>query len=350
MALAVASGFVMDAASNDCIATTGMVCQVDHVSPAGWFDCLDSSPTSNSVVRYRLSFSNAVWGLTANSLMVTASNLSPTARALPPVGLPGGSVYTVTVVNVLSPTTGVGLVWATQTGKVFNAAGMANATLITSPAYTIVSGNAVILHALTMLLGNGSAHGSTVPALNTITTTNEGSIITVRAIPDLYYQLDYWTNSAGASSSSTNWSIPMDGDRTVTVYFAASVTTSNVPTWWLAQYGWTSNFTAAATNDLDGDGVPTYQEYGAGTDPTNKNSVFAVLRIDRTAGLNTVVWYGTTNSGVSTPFEMYRTTDLMGGFTRVTNGIQRSVNGTNQWVDSNPPVGGAVFYLPKINW
>lgn len=48
------------------------------------------------------------------------------------------------------------------------------------------------------------------------------------------------------------------------------------PTWWLAQWGVTSNFDAAATADWDLDGVSNGSEYIAGTHPTNASSVFLV--------------------------------------------------------------------------
>ena len=46
------------------------------------------------------------------------------------------------------------------------------------------------------------------------------------------------------------------------------------PTWWLAQWGATDDFDAAATNDWDHDGMANWAEYIAGTQPTNAASVF----------------------------------------------------------------------------
>ena len=50
----------------------------------------------------------------------------------------------------------------------------------------------------------------------------------------------------------------------------------DTPTWWLAQWGVTGNFDAAADGDPDGDGLPTWAEYIAGTQPTNAASLFQV--------------------------------------------------------------------------
>lgn len=52
--------------------------------------------------------------------------------------------------------------------------------------------------------------------------------------------------------------------------------TNQVPEWWLWDYGFTNNFDAAATNDQDRDGAATWEEYVAGTDPTNDASVLGL--------------------------------------------------------------------------
>jgi len=55
----------------------------------------------------------------------------------------------------------------------------------------------------------------------------------------------------------------------------------DTPTWWLAQWGTTNNFDAAATNDWDRDGLANWAEYIVGTQPTNATSVLQ-LYISRT--------------------------------------------------------------------
>lgn len=61
---------------------------------------------------------------------------------------------------------------------------------------------------------------------------------------------------------------------TIPIVVANQSTTTGVPHWWLAQHGWTNNFEDAALDDPDGDGYATWQEYLAGTDPTNAASRF----------------------------------------------------------------------------
>jgi hypothetical protein len=115
---------------------------------------------------------------------------------------------------------------------------------------------------------------------------------------------------------------------------------------WLDSWGLTD-----PDGDEDGDGMSNREEYYAGTIPTGpegSNSVFEVVAQRADPGANTVWWYSTTNSGVMTGFVIYRTTDLVAGNwePRGTNDVRQ--NGTNYWVDINPPPTGPAYYQPRI--
>ena len=58
-------------------------------------------------------------------------------------------------------------------------------------------------------------------------------------------------------------------NHTIAASFTALLAPQGTPQWWLAQYGWTNNFAAAELADPDGDGVPTWMEYLAATNPAN---------------------------------------------------------------------------------
>jgi hypothetical protein len=51
---------------------------------------------------------------------------------------------------------------------------------------------------------------------------------------------------------------------------------------WLMQHGFTANFADAELSDPDGDGVPTWMEYRANTDPRDPSSRFMVRSVART--------------------------------------------------------------------
>jgi hypothetical protein len=121
---------------------------------------------------------------------------------------------------------------------------------------------------------------------------------------------------------------------------------------WLQQF-FTSNYVYEDTNDYDTDGALTWMEYVAGTIPTDSNSVFTVLGVLYAGDSNAITWYATTNSGVTVPFDMYRSTNLLDPSPwelLVSNAIERSASGTNTWWDTNPPPNAPAFYRPSITW
>jgi hypothetical protein len=137
-------------------------------------------------------------------------------------------------------------------------------------------------------------------------------------------------------------------DVVVTVTDGTSTNTSHgTPYSWLASFGITNNFEAADLADQDGDSVPTWQEYLAGTDPTDRTSVFRIISAIMQEPNLELIWYGTTNSGVMTDFVILRATNLISAPWIPISTNSRSANGTNIWMDPNP-VGNALFYRIKI--
>jgi len=117
---------------------------------------------------------------------------------------------------------------------------------------------------------------------------------TVTALPDIYYHLGSWTGDLSDSFQNGNLlTLAMTHSRQVTAIFQPNLTpTHQVPEYWLAQHGWTSDFDAAAEADGDHDGVPTWQEYLADTDPTSEESVFKVVAISNQTNQVLIKWTG----------------------------------------------------------
>lgn len=117
-----------------------------------------------------------------------------------------------------------------------------------------------------------------------------GTNIQVTATPDTFYHFTGW--SGDVTTNSTTLTLMMSRPRTVTGNFAPNITANTeTPEWWLAQYGLT-NFNADVLTDLDLDGVKTWEEYIAGTDPTNRNSMLLVDCNVLPNGRRTLSWFG----------------------------------------------------------
>jgi hypothetical protein len=103
--------------------------------------------------------------------------------------------------------------------------------------------------------------------------TNQGADVAFVILPAAYYHVaDVITNgtSVGAVTNFTWQNVSAPG--TIKVSFAATTATLGTPHWWLAQYGWMQNFDTVEAADQDGDRLFTWQEYTAGTCPTNANT------------------------------------------------------------------------------
>ncbi|MCK9623136.1 MAG: hypothetical protein M0R47_21700, partial [Methylobacter sp.] len=120
----------------------------------------------------------------------------------------------------------------------------------------------------------------------------DGTNIQITATADAYYHFISWSGDTGGDTNSSPLILVMSGARSVTANFAPNITTNTAtPEWWLAQYGLT-NFNTDALTDIDLDSMATWQEYIAGTDPTNRSSVLAVACTVFPNGHRTLSWFG----------------------------------------------------------
>lgn len=120
---------------------------------------------------------------------------------------------------------------------------------------------------------------------------------------------------------------------------------------WLDGHGLVTNcdYEGADLSDPDNDHALNWEEYVAGTDPTNAGSVFVVLGVEVGAESNCVTWYGW-SGGWHSSLVMDRITNMTdsNGWVRITNNVGPMVPvGTHTWWDIDPP-DGDVFYRPVI--
>lgn len=133
--------------------------------------------------------------------------------------------------------------------------------------------------------------------------TSNGHILIARGVKDgnVYLMDPYYGPTIGTYSWVTNgltsgsthiwqWTLKLS---------TASSTTNGVPRWWLGKYNLSTSgdWNALALADPDGDGVPTWAEYLADTDPTNESSRFVlnIHELAQSASQCVLSWQGSTN-------------------------------------------------------
>jgi hypothetical protein len=227
-----------------------------------------------------------------------------------------------------------------------------NETMVSTGPFNITNDSTITWHWSTNYYLTVNATGS-----GTVDTASQwlpaATSITITASADPAHLLLGWSGDTnGCTINGDEIQVPMDRARQVTAQFSSTpqFTDRGTPYAWLALY-FSDNYEYWDTNDYDLDFLVTWMEYVAGTDPTNPLSVFRLLEIEDYEGSNMVSWYATTNTGVTDPFSMYRSEDLMDDWVMiVTDGIPRSATGTNVWWDTNPPASAPAYYYPMVNW
>jgi hypothetical protein len=173
------------------------------------------------------------------------------------------------------------------------------------------------LTAQTIGPGNISPPGGYYPA---------GASASVTAVASNYYALGAWGGDLSGRVNPTN--LVMTTDRAVTARFDAILVTNQVPQWWLAAHGLPTS-DAGATADTDTDRMRNWEEYHAGTDPTESASVFRVDGVARSAGGAVLRW----PSVGGQIYSVYRAPDPAGSFTPRVTGVSATPP-TNTYTDA----------------
>ena len=153
---------------------------------------------------------------------------------------------------------------------------------------------------------------------------------TISLVPGMTYFYTFRaTNENGHVWASPSWSLTTPGVAVRTVNHA-------VPYSWLASQNmaWTNDYEAAATNDPDGDGFSTWQEYWSGTDPLGSNSF---LKIETVVydGTNVMLqWQHVDPDAAVPPIVIQRSVSLTTG-SWVTVGNKAPEDGTNIWSEAS---------------
>ena len=103
-----------------------------------------------------------------------------------------------------------------------------------------------------------------------------GSNVTLTASASPYYHFLSWAGGTNyCAMNGSRITVTMDEARQIMAIFEANLAPAGTPEWWLAQHGLTNRaFEIEEMDDVDHDGHAAWEEWIAGTDPTNAASVF----------------------------------------------------------------------------
>ena len=175
---------------------------------------------------------------------------------------------------------------------------------------------------------------------------DEGEVIVVAARPDVYYHVDRWEGDIdGGVQSNDTLPFTMDKARAVNVFFAENVTSNGVPQRWFAEQGLgTNDWETLGLLDQDHDGMLSWQEWVAGTSPTNPADVLKMdLQVRREGNSTLLVWHSVSNR----IYKVWRSTDLTQGFRQV-SGALRATPPVNTYSEPLMPAGQPVFYRISV--
>lgn len=134
----------------------------------------------------------------------------------------------------------------------------------------------------------------------------------------------------------------------ITLYIDPRVAAHGTPLDWLDHFGMVTNgnYNAAELLDIDGDGMPAWQEYIAGTNPTDPASSLRIANAGMSIQGSTIIrWSSISNRFYSVSY----TTNLMEDFS-VLSGARNLPATPPENIYTNPiQVGGSAFYKISVD-
>ena len=226
----------------------------------------------------------------------------------------------------------------TYTAAALGKSGTGSLTSAGLPAFTltgsVTGGNGTISPASASVLSGGSATFVITPApyYRIATLTTNGTPVTGLSFNNgSRYTRFVWSNVQATATLAATFTTQLATDPAHTPYF------------WLAQHGLT-NYSTDVAADVDHDGFTTWQEYMAGTDPTNQTSNFRLTSSVATPQGTVLRWPSVSNRFYSVSLA----TNLLQSFSAVAGATNLPATPPEN-VYTNPAQSGAGFYRISVH-
>ncbi len=170
------------------------------------------------------------------------------------------------------------------------------------------------------------------------------AVIIITALPDLFYHTEQWTGDvAGTTPGINQLEVPMTQPRSIFALFAENTTANGVPQRWLYENGFTNAWETAGLIDHDRDGMLTWEEWVAGTSPTNLADVLSVDFQSEIGTAATLVWPSVSNR----TYKVWRSVNLAEGFWQVSGSIPATPP-ANTYRERTAPAGLPTYYRISV--
>lgn len=184
----------------------------------------------------------------------------------------------------------------------------------------------------------------TISPQGTLTVTNGGATNFVFTSAPYYHIQDVFRDGASVGTASNHLWTNICAHGTILAQFAPDVTAMGTPIHWLVAYGLTNGgYAGQEQTDLDGDGMKAWEEWIAGTAPTNRDSCLAItgLLSGITGPGMTIRW----NPQSGRYYSVWYSLGLTDKFTLASENIFYP---QDSWTDTTNHGGTAVFYRIEV--
>lgn len=175
-----------------------------------------------------------------------------------------------------------------------------------------------------------------------------GDSVTVTAVPAIYYHFLAWTGDVPAAMTNFNpLSVTMSQARAVFSFFGENLGTNyGTPESWLASFGLTNySISVEELSDTDGDGMAAWQEWTAGTMPTNSGSALRAAGDSRLVSESYVIAWPSASNRV---YGVFWGTNLESGLSPLATNLPATYP-ENTYTDSTHSTEPMLLYRIRVS-